>query len=94
MTMTATRKSKFRPISWLVAVAAIIGGFVQAPAMADHVPAHETASISAGGRLYDNWIRELAKRPPKEAHPLYPKEGRFMADPATTWRCVTCHGWD
>jgi mono/diheme cytochrome c family protein len=98
MTMTATAKSAFRPARRLSAALALAAGLApwifQVPALADHVPAHETASISAGGRLYDNWIRELAKRAPKQAHPLYPKEGRFNADPATTWRCVTCHGWD
>jgi len=51
-------------------------------------------SIAAGGRLYDNWPRELAKRSPKEAHPLYPAEGPKSREPAETWRCVVCHGWD
>ncbi|MCW8915398.1 MAG: cytochrome c [Magnetovibrio sp.] len=52
------------------------------------------ASVAAGGRLYDNWIRELAVKPPKKPHPLYPDEGRLADQPLETWRCVTCHGWD
>lgn len=81
-------------------VLALLGlALLAAPAQADHNPAHETASVAAGGRLYDNWIRELAKRPPKAMHPLYPKPagakqtGKAVG-PATSWRCVTCHGWD
>lgn len=52
------------------------------------------ASVAAGGRMYDNWMRELAMKMPREVHPLYPKEGRLADKPAETWRCVTCHGWD
>jgi len=52
------------------------------------------ASVAAGGRMYDNWIRELALKKPKQAHPLYPTEGQFVKTPWQTWRCVSCHGWD
>ncbi|MBF0246554.1 MAG: c-type cytochrome [Alphaproteobacteria bacterium] len=52
------------------------------------------ASIAAGGRLYDNWMRELADRKPGEMHVLYPPEGDKAGVPDETWRCVTCHGWD
>lgn len=52
------------------------------------------ASTAAGGRMYDDWVRELALRKPKDIHPLYPTDGKFANNPAQTWRCVTCHGWD
>ncbi len=53
------------------------------------------ASVAAGGRLYDNWLRELAKRRPKTPHPLYPSASeRYADEPWETWRCVVCHGWD
>jgi len=52
------------------------------------------ASTAAGGRMYDDWVRELALRKPKKVHPLYPNDGKFANNPAQTWRCVTCHGWD
>ena len=52
------------------------------------------ASVAAGGRMYDNWMRELAVRSPKKPHPLYPEGGPLEKKPAETWRCVSCHGWD
>lgn len=52
------------------------------------------ASVAAGGRMYDNWIRELALKKPKDAHPLYPSSVQFTKAPWQTWRCVSCHGWD
>ncbi len=84
------------PISHIMKLAAVVAIVVAcgSAAWADHDPAHTTASVAAGGRLYDNWIREMAKRPPKSTHPLYPKEGVLNGNPSATWRCVTCHGWD
>ncbi len=52
------------------------------------------ASISRGGRLYDNWYRELEVAPPVRPHPAYPATGALIAKPENTWLCSTCHGWD
>ena len=48
--------------------------------------------MSLGGRLYDNHWLILGRQPPSRWHPLFPREVRIA--PSTTWRCVSCHGWD
>ncbi len=48
--------------------------------------------LSYGGRLYDNWWLVLEQGPPETPHPAYPSVQ--SSNPAATWRCVTCHGWD
>ena len=52
----------------------------------------EAAVLSLGGRLYDNHWALLGRQPPAERHPEFPAEVEIA--PATTWRCVACHGWD
>ncbi|MEO5372874.1 MAG: hypothetical protein H7840_01200 [Alphaproteobacteria bacterium] len=52
------------------------------------------ASIVRGGRLYDNWIGETRRTPPKAPHPTYPPGKEFSNSPQDTWRCKECHGWD
>ncbi|RPI45118.1 MAG: hypothetical protein EHM59_11050, partial [Betaproteobacteria bacterium] len=55
--------------------------------------AADEASVVRGGRLYDNWSRELQIPTPREPHPAFTaKVGGITA--AETWRCVRCHGWD
>ncbi len=56
--------------------------------------AGELSALARGGRLYDNWYKELGERPPAESHRAYPLGGAAAGDPAQTWRCVACHGWD
>ncbi|MFA7429072.1 MAG: c-type cytochrome [Rhodospirillaceae bacterium] len=51
------------------------------------------SSITRGGRLYDNWIKELHEQPPTTPHPAWPATAA-AADPAQTWLCVECHGWN
>ena len=51
-------------------------------------------SIVRGGRLYDNWYKELNVSPPEESHPSYSEEGKFADDPGSNWLCSECHGWD
>jgi cytochrome c553 len=50
------------------------------------------AELSYGGRLYDNHWGVMGMAAPVLPNPAYP------ADPAdapnSTWRCVSCHGWD
>jgi mono/diheme cytochrome c family protein len=52
------------------------------------------ASISRGGRLFDNWILENKDRPPTEIQPKYKINRTSMHVIETSWRCVSCHGWD
>jgi len=53
-----------------------------------------SASITRGGRLYDNWQKETGSPPPKSRHTAYPKEAPQADTPTTNWRCKECHGWD
>jgi len=53
-----------------------------------------SASITRGGRLYDNWQKETDSPPQKSRHMAYPKEARHANTPAMNWRCKECHGWD
>lgn len=48
--------------------------------------------ISLGGKLYDNQWVETGIAPPETRQPLYPAGPNI--EPANTWRCVSCHGWD
>ncbi len=50
------------------------------------------ASIARGGRLYNNWYKEIRKAPPQSRHPAYPAAGAVKG--SQTWRCKECHGWD
>lgn len=52
-----------------------------------------TGMVSAGGRLYDNWLTALGKPAPQAAHPSWPA-GREAATAGDTWRCASCHGFD
>ncbi len=52
------------------------------------------ASISRGGRLYDNWYTETERREPTVSHPAYPRTAKYAREPRTNWRCKECHGWD
>ena len=52
----------------------------------------QAASLSLGGRLYDNHWAVLNRQPPTGQHPLFPKQVRIAS--LATWRCASCHGWD
>jgi mono/diheme cytochrome c family protein len=54
----------------------------------------DSASIARGGRLFDNWILENKDRPPSEIHPKFKIYRTSMHNIETSWRCVSCHGWD
>ncbi|MBF0428402.1 MAG: hypothetical protein HQL94_05720 [Magnetococcales bacterium] len=45
-----------------------------------------------GGKIYDDWGRELKKKPPSETHPSYPSGSKKKG--MDTWLCHECHGWD
>ena len=52
----------------------------------------QAALLSYGGRLYDNHWAVLKSSPPSQPNPAYPADASKTA--TTTWRCVSCHGWD
>ena len=52
------------------------------------------SSIVRGGRLYDNWYKEIRQRPPTISHPAYPAGKKYAKDSGASWRCKECHGWD
>ena len=61
------------------------------------------SSMVRGGRLYDDWRKEIGgfpffnsrpDYPPNSRHPAYPIDKAFAKDPRTNWRCKECHGWD
>jgi mono/diheme cytochrome c family protein len=57
------------------------------------VPLSDEASVARGARLYEDWAHESREREEVLPNPAFKsKNGRV--DPADTWRCVTCHGWD
>ena len=79
----------------LVGIAALSG--LTSSANAQHtgkglLVAGRAADINIGGRLYDNHWSVLQREPPSKLNPLYPSKAR--APGSSTWRCVTCHGWD
>ena len=79
---------------WTPAVRAMaVGLALLAMAGADGAVAEELqSSIARGGRLYDNWYKEIRKAPPQSTHPAYSAAGTRKG-PAS-WRCKECHGWD
>jgi mono/diheme cytochrome c family protein len=78
--------------SVVLAVALAIVALGAGPASAD--PDEVLSSIVRGGRLYDNWYRELGEPAPKKSHPAYPKDMRYAGVAKANWRCKECHGWD
>ncbi len=66
----------------------------EAQDFATGVPAvpSDSWTLSAGGRIYDNWWLALDVAEPEGAHPSYPEAGKKSG--STTWRCKECHGWD
>jgi cytochrome c553/cytochrome c2 len=69
------------------------------------LPAEEEllSSIARGGRLYDNWYKEIkaqgltkevAVQVPTRSHPAYPADKMYANEPKRNWRCKECHGWD
>lgn len=56
-------------------------------------PLSVDASIARGARLYENWAQESREREEVLPNPAFTTKD-IRVDPADTWRCVTCHGWD
>lgn len=76
------------------AAVALFFGLMAAGWMGDRAEADTLVAIDQGGRLYDNWIKELDEYPPEQMHPAYPQTGTKAISISESWRCVTCHGWD
>lgn len=76
----------------LVLVAAALASPPPATAQEEEAGDTELWRIARGGRLYDNWMKELLRDPPQGDHPAYPAEAKQTG--AATWRCKECHGWD
>ena len=51
-------------------------------------------AVSLGGRLYDNWIKEIGAADMVENHPLWATQTTNTRTGNDTWRCKECHGWD
>lgn len=90
-----------RHLFTILGLSALLGVVMAAPAPAAEpqlaergvsAPVGSMASITRGGRLYDNWIRELHEQPPTTPHPAWPAEAA-AGDAGRTWLCVECHGW-
>jgi len=75
-----------------VGLAALLCSWAHA---ADPMPGALEASIARGARLYENWAAESTAREQIYPNPAFtPKPGQARLEPADTWRCVSCHGWD
>jgi hypothetical protein len=52
-------------------------------------------SIARGGRLYDQWWKEVKGAvAPKDNQSLWASQTTNTATGSATWRCKECHGWD
>ena len=49
---------------------------------------------SAGGRMYDNWIKAIGADTPEGDQPLWATQTTNTRSGKDTWRCKECHGWD
>lgn len=71
----------------LAAAAVTAIGWFNQPASAAEIE----SAIARGGRLYDNWYKELKVNRPDDAQPSYPATAKYAKQ---SWRCKECHGWD
>ena len=60
----------------------------------DRSPISETLLLIDGGRLYDNWQKELDLPDPDGDNPLWKLQSTNKRSGSATWRCKECHGWD
>jgi len=62
----------------------------QAPAATPQL----VADSIRGGKLYDNWMKELGVEVPEGDQPLWATQSSNTRTGGDTWRCKECHGWD
>jgi len=74
-----------------VATASLMAMPVRVASPADAMS--QEASIARGARLYEDWAHESREREETLPNPEF-KTKSVRVEPADTWRCVTCHGWD
>lgn len=74
-----------RLYSIAILVIALLTGLAGATASAAEIE----STLARGGRLYDNWYKELKTTRPEDTHPAY--TGKSVKN---SWRCTACHGWD
>jgi mono/diheme cytochrome c family protein len=54
----------------------------------------DLASLTRGGRLYDEWWAELGVDEPAGDMPIWSRQTSNTRTGTVTWRCKECHGWD
>lgn len=80
--------------AWVAGAACAVGLLTGSAAMAQaalQMPIE--ASVARGARLYENWATESTAREQVFPNPAFTTKD-VRVEPADTWRCVTCHGWD
>lgn len=86
---------QFAPCLLLMLLLVTLGSAIPVSAeqaSADAQATGRAAELSYGGRLYDNHWGVMGMAAPVLPNPAYPAD---PADaPTSTWRCVSCHGWD
>ena len=76
----------------LVRLALVLSGLLAASVFSRGAVAEDLATISRGGRLYDNFHLELQEHARRISHLANAKVGGAAG--ALVNRCVECHGWD
>lgn len=57
-------------------------------------PVAISGDVLRGGKLYDNWAKELGISMPDELNPQWAKSDAGSTSVENSYRCVKCHGWD
>lgn len=89
-------KSRFGIPGEMPALAAVTmekQDYIDLLAYAQSLPAVSPA-VSLGGRLYDNWIKEIGAADMTDNQPLWATQTTNTRTGNDTWRCKECHGWD
>ncbi len=79
---------KIRGLTMIAVLALVVG---MALSSRSALAAEDVSNMARGGKLYDNWFKELKQPRPEDTHPAYPASGKY---PKQSWRCKECHGWD
>ena len=58
------------------------------------MPDPQNTLVALGGRLYDNWVKELQIEGREGDHPLWAEQETNARVGVATQRCTECHGWD
>ena len=77
----------------MLGVVSVGGGLYEATVGLQEQNSALAASITNGGRLYDDWQWATGNRQALP-HPAYPTKAYYANVPSVTWRCRECHGPD